>query len=283
MNDPKSWLRKNPQVRTIRVAASDLNGQMRGKRVPTRFADKVVEEGTRFPLSVMNLDIWGEDIDDSPLVFESGDRDGVLRPTERGFVPMPWLEAPTALLPIWMYLEDGRPFEADPRHALANVLKRYKARGLTPMVAVELEFFLIDDSGKSLQVPLSPRSNKRRKAAEVMSIRALDAFDVFFTDLYDACEDMDIPDQDTTELQSRRSWPMYICRAAAINAHVTTDTEASSNPATPGAAVDGLFRAYEYLNWAISVTVVAASPTEILAFAVKSGYRAILAGLGRDT
>lgn len=92
-----------------------------------------------------------------------------------------------------------------------------------------------------------------------------------------------IPDQDTAELQSRRSWPMYICRAAAINAHVTTDTEASSNPATPGAAVDGLFRAYEYLNWAISVTVVAASPTEILAFAVKSGYRAILAGLGRDT
>ena len=36
MNDPKSWLRKNPQVRTIRVAASDLNGQPRGKRVPAR-------------------------------------------------------------------------------------------------------------------------------------------------------------------------------------------------------------------------------------------------------
>ena len=122
MNDPKSWLRKNPQVRTIRVAASDLNGQPRGKRVPARFADKVVDDGTRFPLSVLNLDIWGEDIDDSPLVFETGDRDGVLWPTERGFVPMPWLEAPTALLPIWMYREDGRPFDGDPRHALSSVL-----------------------------------------------------------------------------------------------------------------------------------------------------------------
>ena len=193
MNDPKSWLRKNPQVRTIRVAASDLNGQPRGKRVPARFADKVVEDGTRFPLSVLNLDIWGEDIDESPLVFETGDRDGVLYPTERGFVPMPWLEAPTALLPIWMYREDGRPFDGDPRHALSAVLKRYRKLGLTPVVAIELEFFLIDDSGKSLQVPLSPRSQKRRKAAEVMSIRALDAFDIFFTDLYDACEDMDIP------------------------------------------------------------------------------------------
>ena len=189
----KNWLRKHPEVRTIRVAASDLNGQPRGKRVPSRFADKVVEEGTRFPLSVLNLDIWGEDIDDSPLVFETGDADGVLKPTERGFMPMPWLEAPTALLPIWMFREDGRPYDGDPRHALRAVLARYKARGLTPVVAVELEFFLIDDSGRSLQVPVSPRSGKRRKAAETMSVRALDQFDIFFTDLYDACEDMDIP------------------------------------------------------------------------------------------
>ena len=189
----KNYLRKHPEVRTIRVAAADLNGQMRGKRVPSRFADKVVEDGTRFPLSVLNLDIWGEDIDDSPLVFESGDADGVLKPTERGFMPMPWLEAPTALLPIWMFREDGRPYDGDPRHALRAVVDRYRKQGLTPVVAVELEFFLIDDSGRKLQVPLSPRSGKRRKAAETMSVRALDQFDQFFTDLYDACEAMDIP------------------------------------------------------------------------------------------
>ena len=189
----KNYLRKHPEVRTIRVAAADLNGQMRGKRVPSRFADKVVEDGTRFPLSVLNLDIWGEDIDDSPLVFESGDADGVLKPTERGFMPMPWLEAPTALLPIWMFREDGRPYDGDPRHALRAVVDRYRKQGLTPVVAVELEFYLIDDSGRNLQVPLSPRSGKRRKAAETMSVRALDQFDQFFTDLYDACEAMDIP------------------------------------------------------------------------------------------
>ena len=118
-----NWLRKNPQVRTIRVAAADLNGQARGKRIPTRFADKVVEDGTRFPMSVLNLDIWGEDIDDSPLVFESGDADGILHPTERGFLPMPWLDAPSALLPIWMFHEDGRPYGGDPRHALRAVVE----------------------------------------------------------------------------------------------------------------------------------------------------------------
>ncbi len=189
----KNWLRKHPQVRTIRVAAADLNGQARGKRIPARFAEKLATEGTRFPFSVLNLDIWGEDIEDSPLVFESGDADGILKPTERGFMPMPWLEAPTALLPIWMFHEDGRPYEGDPRQVLAAVVNRYAALGLTPVVAMELEFFLIDDSGKTLQVPPSPRSGKRRKASEILSIRALDAFDTFFTDLYDACEAMDIP------------------------------------------------------------------------------------------
>lgn len=187
------WLRAHPQVKTIRAAAPDLNGVARGKRIPARFADKLMEEGTKFPFSVLNMDIWGEDIENSPLVFEAGDPDGMLLPTERGFMPMPWLDAPTALLPIWMFHLDGRPYAGDPRHALAQVVARYQALGLTPVVATELEFFLIDDSGGQLRVPASPRSGKRRTGAETLSLRALDAFDPFFTRLYDAAEEMDIP------------------------------------------------------------------------------------------
>ncbi len=187
------WLREHPEVKTIRVAAADLNGVARGKRVPARFADKLLSEGTKFPYSVLNMDIWGEDIEDSPLVFKAGDPDGLLMPTERGFMPMPWLDAPTGLLPLWMFHPDGRPYDGDPRQALARVVERYKAAGLTAVVATELEFFLIDDSGKHLQVPQSPRSGKRRTGAETLSLRALDAFDKFFTDLYDSCEAMDIP------------------------------------------------------------------------------------------
>ena len=187
------WLRDHPEVKTIRVAAADLNGVARGKRVPARFADKLLSDGTKFPYSVLNMDIWGEDVEGSPLVFQSGDPDGLLLPTERGFMPMPWLDAPTALLPLWMFHTDGRPYDGDPRQALARVYDRYKAAGLTPVVATELEFFLIDDSGGQLRVPPSPRSGKRRTGAETLSLRALDGFDRFFTALYDACEAMDIP------------------------------------------------------------------------------------------
>ncbi|MEL6619401.1 MAG: glutamine synthetase family protein [Pseudomonadota bacterium] len=187
------WLAEHPEIRALRVAAADLNGVARGKRMPVTSADKALNGGVRFPLSVLNLDIWGEDIEDSPLVLATGDRDGVLHPTERGFVPMPWLDTPTALLPIWMFHENGAPFAGDPRQALASVQKRFANRGLTPVVAVELEFFLIDDAGKSLRVPPSPRTGKRRVAGEILSMRQLDAFDAFFTELYDACEAMGIP------------------------------------------------------------------------------------------
>lgn len=193
-----SWLDEHPEIRNVRAGAADLNGQARGKRVPIRFARKLEEDGMRFPLSVLNLDIWGEDVEDSPLVFEIGDPDGVLMPTERGYVPLPWLETPSAMLPLWMYTEDGEVFGGDPRHALASVVNRYKELGLTPVVATEMEFYLVDDSGLELRQPKSPRSGKRRPGAEILSLRALDAFDSFFNDLYDGCEAMDIPTEAAT-------------------------------------------------------------------------------------
>ncbi len=187
------YLQQNPDIRSIRVAAADLNGVPRGKRIPVGNAGKATSGGLRFPKSVLNLDIFGQDIEDSPLVFETGDQDGCLHPTERGFVPMPWLETPTALLPIWMFDEAGTAFSGDPRHALRAVLDRFSAKGLTPVAAMELEFFLVDDSGEALQMPKAPGSKKRHASADTLSLAALDRFDSFFSDLYAGCEAMDIP------------------------------------------------------------------------------------------
>ncbi|WP_444460550.1 hypothetical protein [Rhodobacter capsulatus] len=138
----------------------------------------------------MNLDIWGEDIEESPLVFETGDCDGLLRPTERGFMPMPWLEAPTALCRSGCFTWMAAPIRAihGRRWRGSGPLHR---KGLTPVVATELEFFLIDDSGTKLRVPPSPLGQAPHR--EILSLRALDAFDGFFTALYEACEVMDIP------------------------------------------------------------------------------------------
>jgi glutamine synthetase len=178
---------------TFRVAACDLNGQLRGKRLPAGQFSKLAEGTVRMPLSVLNVDVWGADIKDSPLVFETGDADGVLYPTEHGPVPMPWLGSPAALVPMWMYHESGEPFLGDPRHALAAVLDRYAARGWRVEAAAEMEFYLVDDSGESLTPPVNPVSGRPLGGHAILSIRQLDAFDAYFTELYEACEAMDIP------------------------------------------------------------------------------------------
>lgn len=214
----KDWLRDHPEIRTVTAAVADLNGQARGKRFPAGFAEKAIKGETRMPLSVLNVDIWGDDIENSPLVFETGDRDGVLRPTERGFVPMPWLATPSALLPMWMFTETGEPFRGDPRHALAEVLGRFAARGWEVTAATELEFYLIDDSGDTLQPPPSPRSGKRRLGGEILSLRALDAFDSFFSDLYDACAAMEIPAETAISEAGLGQYEMNLVHGPALRA-----------------------------------------------------------------
>lgn len=187
------FLKTHPEIRSIVTAVVDLNGQARGKRMPVGRAEKVLAGGTRMPLSALNVDILGQDISDSPLVFDTGDRDGVLKPTERGMVPMPWLATPSALVPVWMYTDQGAPFFGDPRHALSRVLGRFAGHGLQVTAATELEFYLVDDSEETLRTPRSPRSGKRRLGGEVYSVRALDAFDDFFSELYSGCDAMGIP------------------------------------------------------------------------------------------
>ncbi len=182
-------------LHSFRVAACDLNGQMRGKRVPPSYADKLTKGTVRMPFSALNVDLWGADIDGSPLVFESGDADGMLLPTDRGPVPMPWLAADTALVPMCLYDDSGMPFAGDPRHALASVLERYAQRGWSVVAATELEFTLLDASGAQPQPPINPVTGRRLADEAVLSMAEMDAFDAFFTDLYDGCSAMGIPAQ----------------------------------------------------------------------------------------
>ena len=180
---------------TFRIAACDLNGQMRGKRLPGEYAAKIADGAVRMPYSALNVDVFGNDIEDSPLVFETGDRDGVLLPTPRGPVPQPWLERDQPLAPMALHHEDGTPFAGDPVHALQGVLERYAERGWSVLAATELEFTLVDDSADALAHPVNPRTGRRLEAADVLSLAQLDDFDAFLTRIYDGCALMGIPAQ----------------------------------------------------------------------------------------
>lgn len=188
-----AWLSNHPQIESIYACVCDLNGTMRGKRIPVDHAEKMAQGDLRMPLSVTNLDIWGEDIENSELVFETGDADGVCEYTGRELSSITWTSRPTALAMLWLRQEDGAPFLGDPRRVLANIVDRYKAMGLTPVVATELEFYLCDPSEDRPQAPRSPVTGKRLDSDGALSLDELEHFDAFLNDVYDACQEHGIP------------------------------------------------------------------------------------------
>lgn len=188
-----SLLQENPEIESVFACVCDLNGTMRGKRLPIEQAAKILGGGLRLPLSTLSVDVWGEDIEGNELVFETGDSDGICDFTGRPIVLINWTNRPSALAMLWMREEDGRPFAGDPRRALAEVVERYKERGLTPVVATELEFFLYDPSGTQPLPPRSPVTGKRLDSDGALSIDELQHFDEFLDDVYDACQEQGIP------------------------------------------------------------------------------------------
>ena len=181
------------ELENIFGCVCDLNGVLRGKRMPSEQIDKVLAGSVRMPLSICGLDIWGEDIERSVLVFETGDADGVCVPTGRGLVPMNWTSRPTALVPLWMNEESGAPFLGDPRRALGSVVDRYSAHGFTPVVATELEFYLTDPEGSVPLPPCSPVTGKRLMSDGALCLDDLEHFDRFLNDVYAACAQQGIP------------------------------------------------------------------------------------------
>jgi glutamine synthetase len=180
-------------LETVRVAAVDLNGQWRGKRLPAAAAAKLEAGGFRMPLSALNVDIFGADIEDSPLVFETGDQDGVGHPTGRGPLPMPWLATPSALVPVTMQRDGGAAYGGDPRYALEAVLARFAERGLSVTLGIEVEFMLVDAREvEAPRPPLLPGTARRPVGPAILSIQEIDAFDAFFTDLYRAAGEMGV-------------------------------------------------------------------------------------------
>jgi glutamine synthetase len=186
------WLSRH-DIQSIRAAVCDLNGVLRGKRIPVEQAAKALEGKLRMPYSAISLDIWGEDIENNPQIFETGDADGICQWTGRDILPMDWTAHPTALLPLWLAEDSGAPYLGDPRRALARILDRYAALGLTPVVATEMEFYLVDPQSQRPLGPVSPVTGRRLDSDAALSIDEIDDFEAFIYDIYAACRAQHIP------------------------------------------------------------------------------------------
>ncbi|WP_275287297.1 glutamine synthetase family protein [Halomonas elongata] len=147
----------NKATERIDVLCIDMNGIPRGKWVPAAQLDKVLAGQVRLPLSTQSLDIWGDDNDALTGLSQSiGDPDGVCRADERTLMPLPWASGYQVLTT----LNDlhGMPSFMDPRAILAAIIERFHRHGWTPVLAIELEFYLLDADERHRLKPMPPAS-----------------------------------------------------------------------------------------------------------------------------
>ncbi len=192
----EAFLKDHPGIDTVQVFFTNLTGVPRGKNMRLHELRSVFENGRYLPGTMLALDITGEDVEKTGLVWEDGDADRLGKPVAGTLLPMPWMGLQQAQLMLSVYELDGSPCVYDPRHVLAAVIEKFKPLGIKPVVACELEFFLLDqerDPLGRLQPPQSPLSGYRSWDIQAYGVRELDDASAFLRDLYAACAVQGIP------------------------------------------------------------------------------------------
>jgi len=192
-----SFLERYPEIDSIDLLLSDLNGVLRGKRIGRGNLEKAYREGINLPASVFALDILGNTIEKTGLGLEIGDADRVCRPLPGTLLPTPWRrQGRQGQLLMGMVEADDSPFFAEPRRVLARQLERLTARGLTPVVAVEMEFYLVDrerDALGMIQPPCSPTTGERATQSQLYSVSELDEYADFLEAVQAAAQVQGLP------------------------------------------------------------------------------------------
>jgi len=143
-DEAAQFLADNPDIESVDFLIPDINGVMRGKWGPTEALNKAGYPGINMPLSIFGLDIWGREVESTGIHIETGDTDGYCRAIPGRINVAPWAPRPSAQVLMSMYTETGEPCTYDPRHVLQGIVDRFTAKGLRPVTAFELEFYLVD-------------------------------------------------------------------------------------------------------------------------------------------
>ncbi|WP_051609201.1 glutamine synthetase family protein [Fodinicurvata fenggangensis] len=195
-SESATFLARYPETEAIDVLLADLSGVIRGKRYPVEDLEKVMQDGVAFPASVFMLDTMGHSHDPGGKGFSDGDPDCTAHPLPGSLVPVPWSDTPLAQLLLTFHNAEEQPLYFEPRNILAGVLKRVRELELTPVVAFELEFYLLDRErldGNAPQPPISPLTGLRESGTQVYGMEQVDGFSGLLRDISRACEAQSIP------------------------------------------------------------------------------------------
>ena len=94
-----AFLRAHPDVQAVQIMITDPSGVLRGKAVLRSELERIFVSGRQVAGSILGLDITGKDVDDTGLVWDTGDADMTARPIAGTLTRAPWLATPTGQLP----------------------------------------------------------------------------------------------------------------------------------------------------------------------------------------
>ncbi|MEE4163287.1 MAG: glutamine synthetase family protein [Woeseiaceae bacterium] len=181
------WLRER-RIHDVEAFVPDMAGAARGKVIP---AGKFGTASLKLPESIFQQTVSGYYID-NPSNVE--DRDMILAPDPTTLRTVPWASEPAASIFLDCYHFDGSQVDVSPRAVLRNVLAKFAAKGWTPVVAPEVEFYLLSPHTDPREEAKPPegRLGWTEGARQPFSIDTMNNFDPFINLVYAYCEEQDI-------------------------------------------------------------------------------------------
>ncbi len=188
------FLKRHPDIKTVEVLLTDLNGVLRGKWLPIENLQRVIDGNFKMPLSSVAPDVWGRDV--PSLCEATGDGDGICQAIAGSLKTIPWLKRPTAQLRLRMTEDDGTPWGYDPRVVLEKVYQRYREQGLNPVTAPELEFYLFLEQRKPLGAPELPNTRvngNTHVGGQIFNTDAMHEYSDLLYEIQEACAELKVP------------------------------------------------------------------------------------------
>jgi glutamine synthetase len=196
VDEARAFLDAHPGIEAFDIVLTDVNGVGRGKIIRRHELIGLYEGGRHLPISILGLDITGEDVHETGLIWDSGDGDLRGWPIPGTLVPLHGTAPARGQVLMSMYHLDGTPMSSDPRHALARQVTALAAKGLHPAGAFEMEFFLLAnerDADGRVQPAGAVLDGRRSGKTEVYSVDHLHGMEPLFSDIYAAAEVQGVP------------------------------------------------------------------------------------------
>lgn len=192
----EEFLQHNPDIKMLEVLMPDMNGILRGKRIPRAEFRALFAGDVKCCGSMPLCNSAGEVILDIGAGTLGGDPDKLMFPIGNTLALIPWLKSATAQVLVSCANLDGSPCDYDPRNILRRALGFLHDLGLKPVVATELEFYLLeqcDESTPRLKLGAIPGTNQKQSGTQYAMPEDLWDHDDFLEDVRKACELQHVP------------------------------------------------------------------------------------------